>query len=104
MCAFQLIIHYTMVILHRFEDMTTGYYAHIPHATDAVYGHLKYNMPEPNIPIRITWNDVEECNSLIDYYYLIHQCITDPSTLEFGFDFSSYIPRYGPGNSYHAHF
>lgn len=84
-------------------DMSTGYYAHIPCITDMVYEHLIYD-PEPDIPISITWNNVEEFNELIDYYYVIHQCITDPSTIGFGFDFSSYIPQYGPGNNYHAYF
>ena len=76
---------------------------YIPRKMDVMYECLTYD-PEPNIPIIIAWNKVENISKLIDYYYLIHQCITDLSTIEFGFNFSSYISRYGPNYYYCASF
>jgi hypothetical protein len=41
---------------------------------------------EFDTPINIYWRSIQDP---IDYKYLIHQCITDSSTIDFGFAFTN---------------
>ena len=57
----------------------------------------RYIMIEPQIsdichdlPIKICWERWHfNCDELIDYQYMAQQCINDPSTIKFGFEFTN---------------
>lgn len=76
------------------------------YSTHHIYPTLTFD-PDPNLAIGIKWEQVthhERLDKIIDYDYVIRQCMSDPSTIDFGFEFTNGPSAGSSAGNYQAGF